>query len=107
MPSNAVAPVTIDVTNIDSHDALGLGKDVLLNGDVNADSFFVQRGWTHRRSERRLEGPRHVVQLLDVHAVAPGRRQGHAAEGRQVPDAARSACEMNGSSFGGLNQRLV
>ena len=29
------------LTNIDHHDALGLGKDVLLAGDVNADSFFV------------------------------------------------------------------
>ena len=27
--------------NIDHHDALGLGKDVLLEGDVNADSFWV------------------------------------------------------------------
>jgi hypothetical protein len=27
--------------NIDHHDALGLGKDVLLAGDVNADSFWV------------------------------------------------------------------
>jgi hypothetical protein len=29
------------LTNVDSHNALGLGKDVLLSGDVNADSFFV------------------------------------------------------------------
>ena len=31
------------LTNIDHHNALGLGKDVLLGGDVNADSFFVLR----------------------------------------------------------------
>ena len=29
------------LTNIDHHDALGLGKDVLLAGDVNADGFWV------------------------------------------------------------------
>jgi len=29
------------LTNIDHHDALGLGKDALLAGDVNADSFFA------------------------------------------------------------------
>ncbi|MBI4887409.1 MAG: carboxypeptidase regulatory-like domain-containing protein [Acidobacteria bacterium] len=29
------------LTNIDHHDALGLGKDVLVAGDFNADSFFV------------------------------------------------------------------
>jgi hypothetical protein len=29
------------LTNIDHHDALGLGKDALLSGDVNADSFAV------------------------------------------------------------------
>ena len=29
------------LTNIDHHDALGLGRDVLLAGDFNADSFFV------------------------------------------------------------------
>src|SRR2546428_5328576 len=29
------------LSNIDHHDALGLGKDVLLAGDVNADSFWV------------------------------------------------------------------
>jgi len=29
------------LTNIDHHDALGLGEDVLLGGDFNADSFFV------------------------------------------------------------------
>ena len=31
------------LSNIDHHDALGLGKDVLLSGDVNADSFWVLR----------------------------------------------------------------
>ena len=106
------------LTNIDHHDALGLGKDVLLAGDVNADSFFVADAAerpdedvdaaravsagipcaahrrTHRRSERRLEGPRHVVELLDVHAMAPGRRQGIAAEGCEVPDAAESSREV-------------
>jgi hypothetical protein len=29
------------LTNVDHHDTLGLGKDVLVAGDVNADSFFV------------------------------------------------------------------
>ena len=29
------------LTNIDHHDTLGLGKDVLVAGDVNADSFFA------------------------------------------------------------------
>jgi hypothetical protein len=34
--------------------------------------------------------PRALVELRDAHAVAPGRRQGDPAEGRQVPDAAES-----------------
>jgi hypothetical protein len=29
------------LSNIDHHDTLGLGKDVLLAGDMNSDSFFV------------------------------------------------------------------
>ena len=29
------------LTNVDHHDTLGLGKDVLVAGDVNADSFFA------------------------------------------------------------------
>ena len=116
-----VAEVSTDMlylTNIDHHDALGLGKDVLLAGDVNADSFFVLHAaerpdedldlaravsaripcashrWTHRRSEWRLEGARHVVELLDVHAVAPGRRQGSTAEGCEVPGPPESSREI-------------
>jgi hypothetical protein len=29
------------LTNVDHHDTLGLGKDVLVAGDFNADSFFA------------------------------------------------------------------
>ena len=48
LQGRTVIPGLIDshmlyLTNIDHHDALGLGKDVLLGGDVNADSFFVLR----------------------------------------------------------------
>jgi hypothetical protein len=42
-PSRETSTDMLYLTNIDHHDALGLGKDVLLGGDVNADSFFVLR----------------------------------------------------------------
>ncbi len=45
----------------------------------------------HRRSARRLEGSRLVDDVSQPDAVAYRRREGHAAEGLQVPDAARSA----------------
>ena len=111
------------LSNIDHHNALGLGEDVLLAGDVNADSFWVadaaerpdedidaaralsariplsSRGRSDRRSESRLEGPRAVVELFDVHALASGRRQGHQAEGREVPGATESAREIGAGVY--------
>ena len=48
-------------------------------------------GRPHRRPERRLEGPRAVVDVRQPHAVPRRGRQGHAAQGRTLPVAARSA----------------
>ena len=45
----------------------------------------------HRRSERRLEGPRPVGRERRPHAMADRRRQGHEAAGGALPAAARSA----------------
>ena len=45
----------------------------------------------HRRSARRLEGPRPVGRQRRSHAVADRRRQGHAPVRRAFPAAARSA----------------
>ena len=106
------------LSNIDHHNALGLGEDVLLAGDVNADSFFVLMpqngqmktltlrvpyplGFRSRHAAGRIDDPKAgwkgrgpLVELFDVHAVAPGRRQGHQAEGREVPDAAEPYREI-------------
>ena len=49
----------------------------------------------HRRSERRLEGPRPVGRERRSHAVADRRRQGHQAAGGALPVAARSASEVS------------
>src|SRR5207247_8005412 len=51
---------------------------------------------THRRPERRLEGSRVLVELLDVLALAPGRRQGDTAKDCEVPGPARSSREIAG-----------
>ena len=39
--------------HIDHHNALGLGEDVLLAGDVNADSFWVLRPQNGQMQSRR------------------------------------------------------
>ena len=49
---------------------------------------------THRRSQRRLEGPRAVVIERRPYAVVDRRRQGHEADGRAHSSAPRSAGEV-------------
>jgi hypothetical protein len=60
------------LSNIDHHDALGLGKDVLLAGDVNADSFWVLMPENGRMKSLTLRVPyplgfhaRHVAGRID------------------------------------------
>ncbi len=53
-------------------------------------------GRPDRRSERRLEGQGRVGDLRHAHAVPSRDRQGHAAEGGEVPAAARSAGAVMG-----------
>ena len=60
------------LTNIDHHDALGLGKDVLLSGDVNADSFAVLQPQNGQMKALTLRVPyplgfaaRHVAGRID------------------------------------------
>jgi hypothetical protein len=75
------------LTQIDRHNALGLGKDVVIAGDVNSDSFFVvmpQSGQVmrlrvpyplgfFRSASGRVDEPnagwkgRRLVELLDLH----------------------------------------
>jgi len=41
-----------------------------------------------------MEGSRVLVELLDVHTLAPGRRQGYTAKDCEVPGAAGSSGEI-------------
>src|SRR5438552_3462198 len=77
--------------------------DAVLAGDINSDSFFVTLPatgevltpcalsaralralsfGTNRQRVGRLEGPRPLVDVLDVHALASGRRQRAISLGR-------------------------
>ncbi len=57
-----------------------------------SDGFLFQGPrWPHRRSERRLERPRVMVDLRRTDAAAYRRRRGHLSEGGQIPAPARSA----------------
>src|SRR5712691_3438661 len=49
---------------------------------------------TDRRPECRLEGSRVLVELFDVHALAPGRRQGYKAKSGEVPGPTDSPREI-------------
>ena len=51
--------------------------------------------WPHRRSQRRLEGPRAVVIERRPHAVADRRRQGQKADGGALPGSPRPAGEVS------------
>ncbi|MBI2186857.1 MAG: carboxypeptidase regulatory-like domain-containing protein [Acidobacteria bacterium] len=60
------------LTNLDHHNALGLGEDVVLGGDFNADSFFVLRPQNGRMQTLTLRvpyplgfSPRHVAGRID------------------------------------------
>ena len=61
----------------------------------------------HRRSERRLEGPRLVDQQRRPHALAQGRRQGQPAAGGALPDPSRSAGALTPEIFSGERPRGV
>ena len=91
-------------TWVDQHDTFGLGKDVPISTANLQDGFvalkdgkmvaaaralpagLLRQGlrWPHRRSERRLEGPRAVVIERRPHALADGRRQGQQAAWRCI-----------------------
>ena len=124
------------LAQIDRDDALGLGEDVPLFGDINSDSFFAllpetseklislripypmtfrARPWPHRRSESRAgAGPGRLVKLLDLRSLAPRRRQRHQAEDREVTGtsqparqvAARVSLEVTGREPGYRTARL-
>src|SRR5439155_19632260 len=49
---------------------------------------------TDRRPQCRLEGSRVLVELFDVHPLAPGRRQGYTAESCEVPGPTESPREI-------------
>src|SRR5262245_63614726 len=52
--------------------------------------------WPHRRSTRWLEGTRPLDDIGEPNTVAHRRREGHAAEGVQVPDASGSTGALIG-----------
>ncbi len=62
---------------------------------VSARLLLARHGRPHRRSERRMEGPRALRQLRHALRVAHRRRQGHQGQDREVPDAAQSVGAMN------------
>src|SRR5437879_13612209 len=69
-------------------------EDVDLAGALPAWIFLSPRIRTNRRPECWLEGARVLVELLDVHALAPGRRQGFTTKDCEVPGAAESSGEI-------------
>ena len=75
------------LTNIDHHNVLGLGKDVLFGGDFNADSFWVLKPEKGQMKALTLRVP----YSLGFHRVTPPdglttrRRAGKAAgSGRAI-----------------------
>ena len=102
-------------TWVDQHNAVGLGRDVpistanlydgfaaLVNGQMVRAPHPLPDGLlrqgtrrAHRRSERRLEGPRPVELERRPHALADGRRQGSVSAGGAYPGAARSAGQVS------------
>src|SRR5262245_29845784 len=62
-------------------------------------------GRPHRRSHRRLEGPRPVVDLRQPHPVPRRGRQGDAAQGRPLPASARSAGAVTRASARNVDRR--
>ena len=119
-PYNASEPY---LNHIDSVDALGLGKDSPIYASINTDSMEVfsakTKQFVHaaravsdellrpfsdraaRRSEHRLEGEGALVQFRHLRAVAPGRREGESAEGREVPDASEPVSQVASGNFVG------
>ena len=74
--------------------ALKDGKMIMLRVPVPAGLLRQGVRRAHRRSQRRLEGPRAVDDQRRPDAVAHGRRQGQQAARRALPAAARSAGEI-------------
>ena len=100
---------------VDQHNTFGLGDDVPMSTANLTDGLVALQGRQddldaravpdgllrqgarrpHRRSERRLEGPRPVGLQRRSRAVADRRRQGHQADGRALPGPPRSARALN------------
>ena len=80
-------------SNSDSLIALESGDQEvdLLHHPVSARLLRARHGRAHRRCQRRLEGPRAVLQLRHALRLADRRRQGHQGQDREVPDPAGSA----------------
>ena len=111
---------------VDQHNIIGFGENTPFANGSNSDSLIAlnpkTREWTmlrvpyplglllarhgrpHRRSEGRLEGTRPLRQLRHALRVAHRGREGNARQGRQVPDATRSARALAGSRQPGVTQ---
>ncbi len=101
---------------VDQFDTFGMGKNtpIVTANDMDAlealdpqdgqvggharslpDGLLRQEhGRPHRRSQGRLEGQGHLVDVRHARSLAHRRRQGHNQQGRQVPVAPRSAREL-------------
>ena len=101
---------------VDQHNISGFGADTPFATGSNSDALLAlnpqTREWTTLRvpyplgfysrgmdgriddAERRLEGPRAVRELRHALRLAHRRRQGHEGQGREVPDPAQSAREV-------------
>ena len=109
-------------TWVDQHNTLGLGENVPMSTANLNDGFVALKDGkmimlripyplgllcqglrrAHRRSERRLEGPRAVEHERRSHAVADGGRQGQQAARGAHPAAAGSA-----RALGGVERKLA
>ena len=124
--SARTAPRSSYYTWVDQHNTFGLGENIPMSTANLNDGFvalkdgkmvllaravpdgLLRQGLrrAHRRSERRLEGPRPVDHQRRPHAVADGRRQGQQAARRAHPAPSRSAGALNGcSAYGWVERR--
>ena len=114
-------------TWVDQFDTLGLGTNTPINtGNASEGLLALKDGkWVvlrvpyptrllhevdgrpHRRSERRLEGPRALVDGQHARAVPHGDREGHDEQGDEVPAASGSAGEVTASIVQSLKERAM